>query len=85
MAYDQPENAIRVERLGIGASLRPKEFNAASLVRKLNELTSQEVRDRCKKKKKKINPDQSVSNTCALLEDFARNPSRFPKRRTKTA
>jgi rhamnosyltransferase subunit B len=85
MAYDQPENAIRVERLGIGASLRPKEFNAASLVGKLNRLTSPEVRDRCKSFARKIIPDQAVGDTCAILEEFARNPSRYPVRRPTTA
>jgi UDP:flavonoid glycosyltransferase YjiC (YdhE family) len=36
MAHDQPDTAARVEKLGIGASLVPKKFSAASLTRKLN-------------------------------------------------
>ena len=72
MAYDQPDNAARVERLGIGASLKPKKFNAASLARELNRITSSEVRDRCKLFARKIISDQSLDVTCAALEDFAR-------------
>ncbi len=48
MAHDQPDTAARVEKLGIGASLSPKRFNAASLAEKLEMLiTSQSVLDRC--------------------------------------
>ena len=76
MAHDQPDNAARVEGLGISASLSPKKFNAASLAEKLNTLiTSQQVLDRCKSYAQKINPDQSLNDTCAIIEDFARNQS----------
>ena len=76
MAHDQPDNAARVEGLGISASLSPKKFNAASLAEKLNTLiTSRQVLDRCKSYTQKINPDQSLNDTCAIIEDFARNQS----------
>jgi UDP:flavonoid glycosyltransferase YjiC (YdhE family) len=72
MAYDQPDTAIRVEGLGIGASLSPKKFNAASLAEKLNTMiTSPRVLDRCKFYARKINPDQSLDDTCTIIEDFA--------------
>jgi UDP:flavonoid glycosyltransferase YjiC (YdhE family) len=38
MAHDQPDTAARVERLGIGVSLPPGKFNAASLAGKLDTL-----------------------------------------------
>ena len=57
MAHDQPENALRVEGLGIGTVLSPKKFNAMSLAEKLNTvMTSQQVLDRCKFYAQKINP-----------------------------
>ncbi|MEW5959620.1 MAG: glycosyltransferase [Chloroflexota bacterium] len=72
IAYDQPDNAARVERLGIGAALHPKKFNAASLAEKLNTMTtSQQILDRCKFYALKINPDQSLHNTCCtIIEDL---------------
>jgi rhamnosyltransferase subunit B len=74
MAHDQPDTAARVEKLGIGANLSPKKFNAASLAEKINTLiTSQAVLDRCKVYAEKIHPDQSLSDTCAIIEDFSRN------------
>lgn len=76
MAHDQPDNAARVEKLGIGTSLSPKKFNAASLAKELNTLiTSRDVLDRCKTYARKINPDQSLNDTCAIIEDFAHNQS----------
>jgi UDP:flavonoid glycosyltransferase YjiC (YdhE family) len=63
-----------VEKLGIGATLNPKQFNAASLSEKLNSLiTSQAVLDRCKSCADKIHPDQALAETCAIIEDFSRN------------
>jgi UDP:flavonoid glycosyltransferase YjiC (YdhE family) len=76
MTHDQPDNAARVERLGIGVSLSPKKFNATSLAEKLNTvITSQQVLDRCKSYAQKINPDQSLDDTCTIIEGFARNQS----------
>ncbi len=76
MTHDQPDNAARVEGLGIGAALSPKKFHAASLAEKLNTvITSQQVQDRCKSYSQKINPDQSLNDTCTLIEDFACNQS----------
>jgi rhamnosyltransferase subunit B len=78
MAHDQPDTAARVEKLGIGASLRPKKFNAASLAEKINTLiTSQEVLDRCKFYAQKIDPNKSLNDTCTIIEDFAHNQSSF--------
>jgi UDP:flavonoid glycosyltransferase YjiC (YdhE family) len=74
MAHDQPDNAARVEKLGIGISLNPQKFNADSLAKALNVLiTSPEVRERCKTYAERINPDQSLNDTCTLIENFARN------------
>ncbi len=74
MAHDQPDTALRVEKLGIGVSLSPKNFNATSLAEKLNAvITTQQVLDRCKTYSRKINPDQSLNDTCALIENFIRD------------
>ena len=74
MAHDQPDTAARVEKLGIGASLSPKKFNAASLAEKLHSLiTSQAVLERCKSYADKIDPDGALGETCTIIEDFSRN------------
>lgn len=71
MAHDQPDTAARVEKLGIGVSLSPQKFNATSLAEKLNILTtSQTVWARCKAYAERIRPDQSLNDTCTIIEDF---------------
>jgi len=79
MAHDQPDTAARVEKLGIGASLSPKKFNAASLAEKLKILiTSQAVLDHCKACAERIHPDHSLNETCAIIENFS-HPALFHK------
>ncbi len=74
MAHDQPDTAARVEKLGIGASLSPKKFNAASLAGKLKTLiTSQAVLGHCRVCAERIHPDQSLHDTCTIIEHFSRN------------
>jgi rhamnosyltransferase subunit B len=71
MAHDQPDTAARVEKLGIGVSLSPKKFNVSSLAENLEMLTvSRAVLDRCKIYAEKIDPDQSLNDTCTIIEDF---------------
>jgi rhamnosyltransferase subunit B len=74
MAHDQPDTAARVEKLGIGVSLSPQKFNAALLAEKLNALvTSQAVLERCKIYAGRINPDESLNETCMIIENFSRD------------
>jgi rhamnosyltransferase subunit B len=73
MAHDQPDTAARVEKLGIGASLSPKKFNATALAEKLRILiTSQAVLDRCKIYAERIHPAQSLNETGMIIENFSR-------------
>ncbi|MCE9547727.1 MAG: glycosyltransferase [Planctomycetia bacterium] len=49
MAHDQPDNAARVERLGVGRSLPPKNFRGPQLAAELEQLLSPpQVRERCR-------------------------------------
>jgi UDP:flavonoid glycosyltransferase YjiC (YdhE family) len=74
MAHDQPDTATRVEKLGIGRSLNPKNFNAKSLADHLeNLIASQPVLDRCKIYSERIDPGQSLNETCKIIEDFFRD------------
>ena len=73
MAHDQPDTAARVEKLGIGASLSPDKFNAVSLAEKIKILiTSQVVLDLCKAYAERIDPDESLNETCTIIETFSR-------------
>jgi rhamnosyltransferase subunit B len=79
MAHDQPDTAARVTKLGIGASLTAKEFNASTLARKIDTLiTSQVVLDRCKAYAERIHPDRSLNETCTVIQEFATTSRRAP-------
>lgn len=72
MAHDQPDTAARVVRLGIGLSLEPKKFNAASLARALSQLiASPVVKAQCQTLAQKIHPEQALHDTCKLIEEFS--------------
>jgi UDP:flavonoid glycosyltransferase YjiC (YdhE family) len=48
MAWDQPDNAARVRRLGCGESLAPRQWTAGALARALDRVMTAAVRDRCR-------------------------------------
>src|SRR6185436_16882143 len=48
MAHDQPDNAVRVKRFGIGDYLYPKKFKAGRIAERLGRLIgSEEVKRAC--------------------------------------
>jgi hypothetical protein len=54
--------------------LSPKNFNAKSLAEHLeNLIASQTVLDRCKTYAERIDPDQSLNDTCMIIEKFFRD------------
>lgn len=69
MAFDQPDNAARLERLGIGASLRPAKFRGKEAAQKLDQLlASQEVKERCATISGKIDFQRALDTTCLAIE-----------------
>jgi UDP:flavonoid glycosyltransferase YjiC (YdhE family) len=48
LAWDQPDNAARVRRLGVGAALGARRRSGRDLVRALAEVMAPAVRDRCR-------------------------------------
>jgi UDP:flavonoid glycosyltransferase YjiC (YdhE family) len=41
-AFDQPDNALRVERLGVGLSIKPTDYHGETVIQKMNELLKSE-------------------------------------------
>lgn len=48
LAWDQPDNAARVTRLGVGVALGPRQRNRGHMARALARLMTPAVRDRCR-------------------------------------
>ena len=68
-AHDQPDNAARLRRLGAGDRLRPG-ANAASIARALDELMTDEVRERCRTLSERIAGHDSLEIAVDWLEEL---------------
>src|SRR5262249_55048888 len=69
MAYDQPDNAARVKRLGIGDWLAPRSFQIHAVKRKLRSLlNSAEVAQRCRMVAARLQNSHALEATCQLVE-----------------
>ncbi len=70
-AHDQPDHALRVERLGLGTSMYPEEYRAArgaGVLKKL--LESEATRQRCREYSALINCETALEKACTLLESL---------------
>ena len=71
MSHDQPDNAARIERLGVGLSLPLKDYRASRAARKLASLLdSPTVAERCRVYAAKLNAEEAVRRTCDLIEEL---------------
>jgi UDP:flavonoid glycosyltransferase YjiC (YdhE family) len=70
MSHDQPDNAARVDRLGVARRLLPRRFtgpNVASVLKEL--LDSPDVKRRCAQLSRKCLEDRGIERACDLIED----------------
>jgi UDP:flavonoid glycosyltransferase YjiC (YdhE family) len=71
-AHDQPDNAHRVEGLGVGRKLEPKEYRAPLIARVLGELLgSPDVKSRCRDLTRRFAGADPIAQTCDLIEGLA--------------
>ena len=71
LAYDQPDNAARVKRLGVGAWLRPRRATGPAVARALAGLMTPGVRERCRVVAGQCAQD-GLEEACRRLEELAR-------------
>lgn len=67
--FDQPDGAARVRRLGVGDSIRPREYRAsaaASVLKRL--LDAPEVAQRCRELAARAAEGDPVADTCREIE-----------------
>lgn len=71
MAYDQPDNAVRLRCLGVGSSLKPRRFRGPQVARELKELVeSREVLARCQAVARRLDRRRAMTQTCELIEQL---------------
>lgn len=77
MSHDQPDNAARVKRMGVGDYLYPKKFTAAQIAQKLGSLiASREVKDACLERQAMTASQMSENDMGELIEQICRRAHR---------
>jgi UDP:flavonoid glycosyltransferase YjiC (YdhE family) len=71
MAWDQPDNAERARRLGVGARLGPRQRTAAHLAGALARLMTAEVRARCREVADRIGEVDGLDVAAQWVEELA--------------
>lgn len=86
MSHDQPDNADRLQRLGVGTSLSPRRFTAERLAEKLRGLLdSPEVAQRCKAIAAKFEGVNALARACEEVEAVGPAPVLLPSGEGGTA
>ena len=72
MAFDQPDNAARLARLGVGRAVPPKRFNGARVALELSGLLENaSVSKSCEEIALRLQGTDPIGRTCELIEDCA--------------
>ena len=70
LAWDQPDNARRVQGLGVGIRLGPRQRTAGHLARALSRLRTPEVRARCRAVADRVGKVDGLEVAAQWIEDF---------------
>jgi UDP:flavonoid glycosyltransferase YjiC (YdhE family) len=71
LAHDQPDNAARVRRLGVGDYLRPNHYKTQNVIDCLSRLMeSPAVRASCHERMHSLLAHQMLQRTCELIEQL---------------
>jgi UDP:flavonoid glycosyltransferase YjiC (YdhE family) len=80
LAHDQPDNADRVAKLGVGCEVASKKITGAKLAAGLRAvLDNPRVANACKDVARRFERADAIGETCALLEGFARRSTPFKR------
>ena len=72
--HDQPDNAARVVKMGLGATIAPERYNSARVVRALNVLLSDRgIKQRSVELSKKMDSSGALAAACNLIEGLGRD------------
>ncbi len=71
LAHDQPDNAVRVRRLGVGYLLLPKEYKTDTVLQLLQRLLeSPAIKENCRRRARDISASSTLETACLLIEQM---------------
>jgi UDP:flavonoid glycosyltransferase YjiC (YdhE family) len=70
-AHDQPDNAVRIRRLGIGGFLLPSAYTPGHVAERLRGLLSAKVRENCQRRAEDLAGSRSLEKTAQSIEELA--------------
>ena len=71
LAHDQPDNAVRVRRLGVGDLLRPNNYRVKTVINHLHRLLdSPAVGENCRCRAADLANNSCLERTCGLIEQL---------------
>jgi UDP:flavonoid glycosyltransferase YjiC (YdhE family) len=69
MSHDQPDNAARLRRLGVGLTIKPKHFRAERVAAALDQLiAARDVQERCRELAGRFDTTAALERTCREIE-----------------
>jgi rhamnosyltransferase subunit B len=69
LSHDQPDNALRLRRLGVGRTLKPNKFRGPALARTLEELWNDpQTAPACATVAKRLKADDVLATACSVIE-----------------
>ena len=71
MGFDQPDNAARLQRLGVGRWLLPSKFDGEHVAGTLADLLDDKTASNCRRWSTQMRAHDAIGNTCDLLEQLA--------------
>jgi UDP:flavonoid glycosyltransferase YjiC (YdhE family) len=72
MGFDQPDNATRLHRLGVGRWVAPSQFDGDRVAATLQDLLGDtSTATRCQRWSSQIRAHNAIDETCDLIEQLA--------------
>ncbi len=78
-SHDQPDNAVRVRRLGLGEFLMPKDYNANRVLKKLEGVMTTRVKAECQRRAAAVNGSKSLEMAAVLIEQLVAGGGARPR------
>ncbi len=70
-SHDQPDNAVRIRRLGLGDFVLPGHYDVKGVIKKLDRLMRADIQKNCRQRAGDMAHTQSLISACALIEGLA--------------